>query len=118
MNTCDQILRIFDNIGTYRRTRIAMERLFGIDRSRGETETVCMERNYEYVEQSAISRSYVLTLIVYGPHTPAELLAFHSAAKAQTQDSINECALKNPEPTATDSSQKCKRKRGGRVTIW
>ena len=53
-----------------------MERLFGIDRSRGETETVSVERNYTYVEQSAFSHSYVLTLIVYGPRTPAELLAF------------------------------------------
>ena len=89
-----------------------MQRLFGIDRSRRETETVCVERNYTYVEQSAISRSYVLTLVFYGPRTPTELLAVHLAAEAQTQDSIDECALKNPEPTATDSSQKCKRNEG------
>ena len=78
-----------------------MERWFGIDKSRRETETVCVERNYTYVEQSAISRSHVLTLIVYEPRTPAELLASHLAAETQTQDSIDECALKKKR---TDSN--------------
>ena len=101
---------------TLARTHTAMERFFGIGRSRGETETVCVERIYTYVEQSAISSSYALTLIVYDPCTPAELLAFHLAAEAQTQDSIDNCALKNPEPSTTDSSRKCQRKRVRRGT--
>ena len=113
MNTCDQILRIFESTVSYcmqmgyKRTRIAMEGLFGIDRSRGETETVCVERNYNYtyVEQPASSRSYVQTLIVYGPCTPPELLAF-LPPPGRSPDSIDECALKNLETTATDSSQK------------
>ena len=81
--TCDQILRMFETS-----SRIAegiragehalqLDRLFEIDRSRGDKETVCLERNYTYVEQSAISRSYILTLIVYESRTPAESLAFH-----------------------------------------
>ena len=97
--------------GTYRRTRIAMERLFGIDRSRGKTETVCVKRNDTYVEQSVISRSYVLTLIIYESCTPTELSTLHLAAEAQTQASVDECALKTSEPTA-----KCQCKRGRRGT--
>ena len=51
MNTCDQILRIFETSSRIAKevrtvgTRIAMERWFGIARSRGETETVRVERN-------------------------------------------------------------------------
>ena len=92
-----------------------MERLFGVDKSRRKTEIVCVDCNFTYVEQSTISRSYMLTLIVFffffEAHTPAEFLDFHLVTEGP---SIN--VFRNPEPTATDASQKCKRKRGRRGT--
>ena len=75
-----------------------MEHLFGIVGSGGETETVCVERNYTYVEQSVISRSYVLTLIFSNHAHLQNCWLLHLVTEARIQSFIDECILKKKNP--------------------
>ena len=105
MNTCDQILRIFEissriaervRTDEYAWQWSACSGLIGLEERQ---QTVCVERNYTHVEQSAISRSYILTLIVYESRRPQESSAFHLATDARIQSFIDECVPERKKRT-------------------